>query len=102
MRRIPLIVVVTVGLALAVGLGAAVSPFASSDPDGLEKVAQEQGFAAAERPQAVDESPLPGYAVPGVDDPRLATGLAGFAGTLGVFAVGGGLAWMLRRRTAAP
>ena len=33
-------------LALAIGLGTALSPFASSSPDGLEKVAQRKAAAA--------------------------------------------------------
>ena len=32
-------------LALAIGLGTAASPFASSSPDGLEHVAGQKGFA---------------------------------------------------------
>ena len=35
--------------------------------------------------------PCPDYAFPGVDDARLATGLAGLAGALGVFALGAGV-----------
>ena len=44
------------------------------------------------------DAPIPGYAFPGVDDARLATGLAGFAGTLGVFALGYGAGLRVRRR----
>ena len=66
-----------------IGLATAVSPFASSAPDGLNRVAADQGFAARGRRQ---DAPVAGYAFPGVDDERLATGLAGFAGTLVVFA----------------
>ena len=36
-------------LALAIGLATAVSPFASSSPDGLNRVAEDHGFAAARR-----------------------------------------------------
>jgi hypothetical protein len=82
-------------VALAVGLGTAASPFASSQPDGLEKVAAEKGFAERARS---NDAPLPDYAAPGVDDARLATGLAGFAGTLGIFGVTIGLGSALRRR----
>jgi hypothetical protein len=90
---------VVVGLALAVGLATAVSPFASPSPDGLERVAQDQGFVDRGAPHALQEgSPAPGYAVPGIADERLATGVAGFAGTLGVFALSYGLAVVLRRR----
>jgi hypothetical protein len=90
-------------LALAVGLATAVSPFASADPDGLERVATDHGFVQKEAPASIQgDSPLPGYAFPGIGDERLATGVGGFAGTLGVFAVALGVAWLLRRRTASP
>jgi hypothetical protein len=88
-------------LAVAVGLATAVSPYASSSPDGLEKVAGDKAFLEQGRLQAVQEqSPVPDYAVPGIDDPRLATGLAGFAGTLLVFGAGYVLVLATRRRAA--
>lgn len=89
-------------LAAAVGLGTALSPFASGSPDGLEKVAEEQGFLDRGRLAAVqEEAPAPDYAFPGVEEPRVATALAGFAGTLGVFLVGAGVVAVVRRpRTA--
>lgn len=88
-------------LALAVGLASAVSPYASSSPDGLEKVAADQAFLErGERHTVQSASPAPDYAVPGVDDPRAATGLAGFVGTLGVFGLGYGLARASRLRAA--
>jgi hypothetical protein len=89
------------GLALAVGLAGAVAPFASSSPDGLEKVAEQKQFAGEGKLAPIqEESPIPDYAFPGVGNERVATGLAGFAGTLGVFAIGYGLAFALRRRGA--
>lgn len=89
-------------LALAVGLAAAVSPYASSSPDGLERVAGDEAFLDQGTLHAVqEESPAPDYAFPGVDDPRVATGLAGFAGTLVVFGVGSGIALVARRRPVA-
>ena len=82
-------------LAVAVGLGTAASPFASGDPDGLERVAIEQGFdgAGVER-----TAPITDYAFPAVADERLATGLAGFVGTLGVFGCAFAVAALVRRR----
>jgi hypothetical protein len=82
-------------LALAVGLASAASPFASSHPDGLERVAEDQAFLARGTQQG---APVPDYAVPGVGNERVATGLAGFAGVLGVFAIGYGVAVVARRR----
>jgi hypothetical protein len=84
-------------LAVAVGLASAASPYASSSPDGLEKVAADQAFLERGEPHAVQErSPVPDYAFPGVDDPRVATGLAGFVGTLVVFGLGYGIAAVAR------
>jgi hypothetical protein len=102
-RRVPTIVFVALALAVAVGLGTAASPFASSSPDGLERVATDQGFAGAATSHAAHgASPIAGYAFPGIGDARVATGVAGFAGTLGIFAVGLGVAWTLRRARRAP
>jgi len=76
---------VVVALAVAIGLATAVSPFASSHPDGLERVAEDQGFVGAGQ---ASSGPIPDYAFPEIGDERLATGLAGFTGTLVVFGVG--------------
>jgi hypothetical protein len=91
-------VFVGIGLAVALALAFFVSPEASSEPDGLNKVALDEGFAGQERAHATEDSPLAGYGVEGVDDDRLSTGLAGIAGVAVTFAVvGGGL--VLVRRT---
>jgi hypothetical protein len=89
-------------LAVVVALATAFSPFASGSPDGLEKVAEEQGFLDRGRPAAAQgKAPAPDYAFPGVEDARLATALAGFSGTLGVFLIGAGVVAVARRpRTA--
>ncbi len=82
-------------LAVAVGLATAAAPFASSHPDGLERVAIEQRFegAGVER-----DAPIADYAFPAIDDERLATGLAGFIGTLCVFGLAYGVVTLARRR----
>jgi len=86
-------------LAVAVGLATAISPFASSSPDGLERVAGDKAFLDHGKLHPIQEdSPIPGYAFPGVENERVATGLAGFVGSLGVFALGYGLALLIRRR----
>jgi PDGLE domain len=87
---------VMLALAMAIGLGTAVSPFASSSPDGLQKVATDKAFIGDGRTR--DSSPIRGYAFPGVRNERVATGLAGFTGTLLVFSLGYGIAALARRR----
>jgi PDGLE domain len=90
-------------LALAIGLGTAAAPFASSSPDGLERVAGDKAFADRGRLARVQEAaPVPDYAFPGIADPRLATGLAGFTGTLLVFGAAFGLAMLTRRQRGMP
>jgi hypothetical protein len=84
-----------IALAVAIGLATAVSPFASSHPDGLERVATEKAFADTGKARS---GPIGGYAFPGVKDQRLATGLAGFTGTLLVFGAGLLLVKVARRR----
>ncbi len=61
---------VGLGLAVALVLAFFVSPFASSKPDGLEKVAIDQGFDDTAKDHALADAPLADYGVEGVDDAR--------------------------------
>lgn len=85
------------GLLVAVALAVFVSPRASSQPDGLNKVAIDQGFADTEEEHGLGDVPTAGYAVEGVDDDGLSTGLAGLIGVAVTFGVCGGLVLVLRR-----
>jgi PDGLE domain len=71
---------VVAGLLFAFGLAAFASPFASSKPDGLDKVAADHGFDAAAREGATADSPLAGYAVKQVDNEKVSKGSAGIVG----------------------
>ena len=84
-----------VGLLLALGLAVA-SPLASSNPDGLEWVAVEQGFFNTAQGSLYEV--IPGYVLPGISNGSLATILAGVIGTLIVFGVAIGVAYMRRDR----
>jgi cobalt/nickel transport protein len=90
------------GLMVAVGLGVFVSPFASSSPDGLERVAIDKGFIGSAEDHQFSDSPIADYAIDGVDNEKLSTGLSGLIGVLITFGVGlvafGGLR-MWRDRT---
>jgi cobalt/nickel transport protein len=82
-------------------LAGVVSHYASDSPDGLNRVAQDQGFSATERQHAADDSPLAGYDSSGIDDPRLSGGVAGVAGVVVVLLLAGGVAYAVRRRSRA-
>ena len=102
MKRISLRLFVVASFAVAVGLAVFASPYASSSPDGLEKVAETKGFLAEGRLHSLqNSSPVPDYAFPGVDDPRLATALAGLVGTLLVALAGVAIVALARRRSTA-
>ena len=75
---------------------ASLSPLASSSPDGLERVAEDQGFTglAQEPPYQV----IADYVFPGVENDALAIILAGLSGTLILFGAIYGLARLLRTR----
>ena len=87
---------VVAGLLVAAGLALLVSPLASGAPDGLERVASEQGFSDQARAHDLADSPVADYDVRGVGDERLGTGLAGLAGVLLTFGAGTGAFAALR------
>lgn len=84
-----------VGLVLALLLTVA-SPLASAHPDGLEWVAEQQGFLDAA--QGPIYHLIPDYVFPGLSNEALATILAGILGTLIVSGVALAVAFSRRRR----
>lgn len=86
------------GLFIALAVALFLSPFASSWPDGLEWVAEGLGFLEKGEGSPVFSSPMPDYVFPGVAHEGLATALAGGIGTLIMFGVGFGVAWLLKKR----
>jgi hypothetical protein len=86
------------GLLVTMGLALVVSGFASSSPDGLEKVAEDKGFVETARDHLLADGPLADYTVRGVDNERLATGLSGLIGVLITFGVGLALFSLVRAR----
>ncbi|HET6627087.1 MAG TPA: PDGLE domain-containing protein [Nocardioidaceae bacterium] len=91
---------VLVGVLVALLLAGVVSFYASSSPDGLERVAEDHGFAKTAGEHDTGDSPLADYSTKGVDDARLSGGLAGVTGAVVVLLLAGGLAWTVRRRGA--
>ncbi|MFI1657837.1 energy-coupling factor ABC transporter permease [Streptomyces sp. NPDC020472] len=89
------------GVVTALLLAGFVSFYASASPDGLEKVAADQGIDKNVEEHAAANSPLADYGVKGVEAPRLSGGLAGAIGVGATLAVGTGAFWVVRRRKTA-
>jgi len=90
-----------VGLIVCFGVAGFVSFYASSDPDGLEFVAEQEGFIETAQDSAVAGSALADYAVVGVADERLSVGIAGIIGVIITAVVAFGLFWWLGKRKAS-
>lgn len=97
---------VIAGLGVALLIGVLISPFASQNPDGLDRVAQDLEF----EDQAVEDAPaqnLPFYAVfeeyalRGVPE-GVATSIAGLIGTLATFGLAWGLGKLVVRGSSPP
>ena len=97
MSRVSTRSLVFVGVLVALLLAGGVSYYASSAPDGLNRVAQDQGFSRTERSHPSGRSPLAGYRTEGVHESRVSRGVAGVTGSLVVLALAGGLTLVLRR-----
>jgi hypothetical protein len=92
------------GLVVAALLVLLVAPLASGQPDGLQRVAIDQGFMDTAEDSAVAGSPLADYAVSGADDEATGTRVAGLVGVAVTFGIGAaivGVFVVLRRRSAA-
>ncbi|MFP5331434.1 MAG: energy-coupling factor ABC transporter permease [Acidimicrobiia bacterium] len=89
---------VGVGLAAAVALVMFVAPIAAAGPDGLERVAQETGFAATAQDNAY-AGPFADYGVAGLENQTLGTVVSGLVGIGLTFAAGMIFVGLARRRS---
>jgi cobalt/nickel transport system permease protein len=88
-------------LLVALLLAAFASPFASTSPDGLNKVAIDKGFDGQAKASAVADSPLAGYGVKDVHNAKVSKGLSGIAGVAITLVIAGllfGGLWLVARR----
>ncbi|MET9916814.1 energy-coupling factor ABC transporter permease [Streptomyces sp. NPDC006435] len=90
------------GLVTALVLAGFVSFYASSNPDGLEKVAADKGIDEKVEEHAAKDSPLADYGVKDVSDARISGGLAGVIGVGVTIAVGSGVFYVVARRRRTP
>jgi hypothetical protein len=84
---------------IAVGLGLAIvvalfSPWASSHPDGLEKVAEDKEFLEEAKDPSYEI--IPDYTFPGVENEKVATILSGLIGIAIVAGLCFGLTYILK------
>ena len=87
------------GFIASLFLAGVVSFYASSNPDGLEKVAEDIGFIETAEDHTYAEGALADYGVKGVENPRLSTGLAGVIGVVATGVISTGLFMMVRRKS---
>ncbi|MGF1597035.1 MAG: energy-coupling factor ABC transporter permease [Acidimicrobiales bacterium] len=80
------------GVLVSLFVGAVVSQFAAGDPDGLERVAIDEGFVDAGDDHALSGSLFADYATRGIGDEGLSLAVAGTVGVTLTLVVGYGLA----------
>jgi len=88
------------GFIASLFLAGVVSFYASSNPDGLEKVAEDIGFIETAEDHTYAEGALADYGVKGVENPRLSTGLAGVIGVVATGVVSTGIFMLVRRKSS--
>lgn len=87
------------GFVASLFLAGVVSFYASSHPDGLEKVAQDIGFLETAKEHTNADGVLADYGVKGVENQRLSTGLAGVIGVVATGVISTGLFMLVRRKS---
>ena len=86
------------GFVISLFLAGVVSFYASSNPDGLEKVAQDIGFLDTAKEHTNADGVLADYGVKGIENERASVGIAGVIGVIGTAVVGGLLFKFLVRK----
>ena len=86
------------GFVVSLFLAGVVSFYASSDPDGLEKVAEDIGFIETAEDHTYADGALADYGVKGIENERASVGVAGVIGVIGTAIVGGLLFTFLARK----
>lgn len=89
------------GLLVSLMIAAFLSPFASGNPDGLERVAQDKGFLHLSEGKEKVSSPMPDYVVPGINNGTVAGSAAGVVGTIITFAAMYGLGKLYIRKSGS-
>ena len=94
MRRNVLLFAVALGITVVVAT--VVVRFASDQPDGLEYVAEQQGFADTAEDHALGDAPLADYGDNLAGDGSGNRAIAGAVGVAVTLGLGAGLFWLIR------
>jgi cobalt/nickel transport protein len=86
------------GFLVSLFLAGVVSFYASSDPDGLEKVAGDVGFIETAKDHTYADGALADYGVKGIDNERASVGVAGVIGVIGTAVVAGAMFRFVARK----
>jgi cobalt/nickel transport protein len=78
-----------VGFVISLFLAGVVSFYASSSPDGLEKVAGDIGFIETAKDHTNADGTLADYGVKGIENERASVGVTGVIGVIGTAVVAG-------------
>ena len=70
------------GLLVSLAIAGVLSYYASSQPDGLEKVAEDKGFLDTAKDSVNAGTPLADYGITGLENERLSVGLSGIIGVI--------------------
>jgi cobalt/nickel transport protein len=96
--RKPLTDFIYIGLGISLLLALFLSPFASSSPDGLEKVAETKGFLEkGEGWTFWKHTPLSDYTLPWIKNEKVSTAISGLIGTLAIFFIALGIGRLIKR-----
>jgi len=82
------IILIIIGLAVLL-------PFASTFPDGLEKVAESLGL---EEPESIWSGPMPDYTFPFATNPYVTKLISGLIGLFLAFIITWGVGWAIARK----
>jgi cobalt/nickel transport protein len=89
------------GISLALIIAVCLSPWASTLPDGLERVAENLGFVKkAETPGVTwwQKAPFADYKIPGIQNEGWAKGLSGLLGSLALIGLGWGIGRVIKHK----
>lgn len=89
------------GLLSAAVIGAVLSQFAATAPDGLERVAASTGITEGRAEQALARGPFSDYATRGIDNQAVSLAIAGLTGVVLCLTVGTGIIGVARRTALA-